>query len=78
MDRPATRTSPTWAARTGDDPQRRRLAAAAGAQEGEELARRHDEVDVVDRGDVAEALDDVAQLDVGGGRARAGGGHRRD
>ena len=42
----------------GDHPQRRRLAAAARAEHREELALGDVEVDVVDGGEVAEALDD--------------------
>ena len=49
---------------TGDDAQQRRLAATAGADEGDELARGDIHRDVVHRGDVAEGLDDAlkAQL----------------
>ena len=47
-----------------DHPQRRRLAAAGRAEQGEELARVHREVDVVDRDELPEALRDAAQRDV--------------
>jgi hypothetical protein len=45
--------------------QRRRLAAAAGAEQGEELARRQLEAQLVDGDDLAEALGDRIQLDAG-------------
>ena len=47
-----------------DHPQRRGLAAAGRPQEREELAVLDIEVDVVDGGAVAEALDDVHEMDV--------------
>src|SRR6185436_9504289 len=49
----------------GDHPQRGRLAAAAGAQQREELAARQLEAEVVDGQERVEALADSAQLDAG-------------
>ena len=51
----------------GDHPQRRRLAAAARAEQREELALADREAELVDGGEVAEALGDLAQLDAGAG-----------
>ena len=48
----------------GDHPQRRGLAAAGRAEQREELARLHLEVDVVDRDQVTVALGDPTQDDV--------------
>ena len=50
----------------GDHPQRRRLAAAARTQQGEELPLRQLQVDVVDRGKLVEALGHASQLDARG------------
>ncbi len=47
----------------GDDPQRRRLARARGAQQREELARLDVEVQALERDDRTMGLDDVAQAD---------------
>ena len=49
----------------GDHPHQRGLAAARGAEEGEELALVDDEREVVDGDEIAEALGDVAELDEG-------------
>ena len=49
----------------GDHPQGRRLAAARGAEQGEELAAGELEVEVVDGDEVAEALRDPFQPDAG-------------
>jgi hypothetical protein len=48
----------------GDHPQRRRLAAAGRAEQREELAGLHLEVDVIDRDEVAVSLRHAAQDDV--------------
>ncbi len=48
----------------GDHPEQRRLAAARGADEDHELAVADREVDAVDHLGRAEALDDLAQLEV--------------
>ena len=50
----------------GDQPQRRGLAAARRAEQGEELAPPDLERDVVDRDGVPEALDDVVDADLDG------------
>ena len=55
-----------------DDPQQRRLAAAAGAEQGDERPRLDPQRHVVEGGRRAEALDDP--LDDDGGVARLGGG----
>ena len=47
----------------GDDAQQRRLARAGGAEQGHELAGPDAEIDAVERGEIAEALDDAFQLD---------------
>ena len=47
----------------GDGAQRGRLAAAGGAEEGEELALLDVDVDIVQRGEVPELDDDVVELD---------------
>ena len=47
-----------------EEPQERRLAAARGAEEREELAVANGEVGPVHRGDGAEALDDAADRDL--------------
>ena len=49
----------------GQRPERRGLAAAGGAKEGEELALLDVDVDVVQRGEIAELDDDVIELDHG-------------
>ena len=49
-----------------DHPERRRLAAARGAEQGEEPAVVDREGEIVDRDDVVETLGDVLQPDVGG------------
>ena len=54
-----------------DHAERRGLAAAGGPEQAHHLAGFHVEVDVVDRGERAEVLAEVAQLDVGHGRATA-------
>ena len=59
---------------SGDHPQRGRLAAAARAQQGEELPFPDRQAEVVDRREVAELLGDVAQLDAGLAVARLIGG----
>ena len=62
-----------------DHAQRRGLAAAGGAEEGDELARCYVEADAVDGGDVlapvGEDLRDFAQLEVAGGRGVVDGAH---
>jgi len=50
----------------GDQPQGGGLAAAGRAEQGEELAAGHGQVDVVDR-DLAELLGQPAQLDASSG-----------
>ena len=50
----------------GDDAQEARLAGAGGAEEGHELAVGHLQADVVHRGERAEGLRDVADLDAHG------------
>ena len=47
----------------GDHAQRRRLPGAVGAEEAEQLALRHFEVDAVDRGEAAVPLGEVCELD---------------
>jgi hypothetical protein len=47
----------------GDHPQRRRLAAAARAEHGEELSVPDIEVRLPDRDDVSEALTDALEAD---------------
>ena len=54
-----------------DHAERRGLAAAGRPEQAHHLAGFHVEVDVVDRGERAEVLGEVAQLDVGHGRATA-------
>jgi hypothetical protein len=53
----------------GDQPQGGRLAAARGAEEGEELAAGHLQVDAVDGGDVLEPLDQPDQPDLASAHA---------
>ena len=48
----------------GEQPQRRRLAAPRRAEQREELAPAHGEVDAVDGRDRTEALDDADQFGV--------------
>ena len=55
----------------GNHAERRGLAAARRTQQAHHLAGFDVEVDVVDRGERAEVLAQVAQLDVGHGRATA-------
>ena len=55
----------------GNHAQRRGLAAARRTQQAHHLAGFDVEVDVVDRGERAEVLAQVAQLDIGHGRATA-------
>src|SRR5215210_2612916 len=57
----------------GDDPEERRLAAARGADQGDELARLHVEIDPVEREHVPslEALREVLHEDGGGVGAHA-------
>ena len=62
----------------GDQPQRRRLARAGGAEQREELALGDVEVDAVDGGEVAVALGQAAQADVGQRAARVDGVARFD
>jgi hypothetical protein len=50
----------------GDDAQQRRLAAARGAEEADELAAGDAQVDVLQRRESAEGLADVAQFEVAG------------
>ena len=50
----------------GQQAQERRLAAAGGTEERQELAGAHGEADVVDGGEIPEALGDAADLDHGG------------
>jgi hypothetical protein len=50
----------------GDEPEGRRLAAAGRAEEREELAVAHGQVDRVDRDDLVEPLRHPAELDVEG------------
>ena len=52
-----------------DQPESRRLAAARGTEERQELARVDFEVDRVDRDDVTEALRDPYELDIRGSLA---------
>ena len=59
QDAPARR-----ALEAGDHPQRRRLPAAGRAEQREELARRHVEVDAVDRDVVAELLAQLLEPDL--------------
>ena len=47
----------------GDGAQGGGLAAAGGAQEGEELAFLHVDVDIMERGELVEFYDDVFQFD---------------
>src|SRR5690606_6464277 len=47
----------------GHHAQRRRLAGAVGAEEAEELATRHDEVDALHGGEIAVALHELVDLD---------------
>jgi hypothetical protein len=54
-----------------DHPQRRRLAAARRAEQGEEAAALDLEREVVDGDDVVEALSDVVEPDVGDRRRPA-------
>src|SRR5690606_9897524 len=58
----------------GHAAQQRRLAAAGGAQDGEELAGVQLQGDLVERGDVAEPLAHADDLDGVRGRAGLGGG----
>src|SRR5215210_400905 len=51
-----------------DHAQRRRLAAAGRAEQGEEAAALHLQAQVVDRDDVVEPLGDVDEPDVGNRR----------
>jgi hypothetical protein len=51
----------------GDQPQRRRLAAAAWAEQGADRALGDVEVEAVDRDDVSERLAQPAQAQAGGG-----------
>ncbi len=55
---------------SGDEAEEGGLAAAGGAEEGEELAGGDGEADVVEGGDGAEAAGQVAGLDGGGGGRR--------
>ena len=48
-----------------DHPQRRRLAAARGAEQREEVAALDRERELVDGGHLAEALGDILEMDVG-------------
>jgi len=52
----------------GDQPERRRLAGAGRAQQGEELAGGNLEIDPVDRDDVAVRLADAGEPDIDFGR----------
>ena len=56
----------------GDDAQRRRLAGAGGAEEGEELAGGDAEVDALQRAEAAVVLDDAFEEDLAGGSLIAG------
>ena len=47
----------------GDDPQRRRLAAAARSEQGDELAGVNLEVEIVERDDIAEGTTKPTKLD---------------
>jgi hypothetical protein len=53
----------------GHQPQGGRLAAARGAEQGEELAAGHVQVDAVDGGDVLEPLDQPDQPDLASAHA---------
>jgi len=52
-------------------PQQRGLAAAGGAEEADELAPVNIDVDVVEGGEVAEALREVADAKIGRGHGRS-------
>ena len=60
----------------GDRHQRRRLAGAAEAEQGDELARRDVERDIVDRDEIAVALAEMADLDGGAGHALSPAAHQ--
>src|SRR4029453_5879150 len=53
----------------GDQPQGGRLATPRGAEQGEELAPWHLQVDAVNGGDVLESLDQPDQLDLASAHA---------
>lgn len=61
----------------GDDPQERRLAAARGAEQGDELARRDVEADVVQDRDPVEGLLEVAYFDAHAALRSSGARPRR-
>jgi hypothetical protein len=65
VDRPAVEADLALARRVdaGEQEQRRRLAAAGGAEEGDELAVRDREAHAVDRDDLAPALAHPLKLD---------------
>ena len=52
----------------GDDPQQRRLAAAGWPEERDEAAVRYVERDPIECGELAEALDDAGEREIGIGR----------
>src|SRR5262249_22682765 len=58
-----------WLLETGDEAQRRRLAAARWAEQGMKGAAAHRKSDAVDRDELTVALRDLRKFDVrGGGR----------
>ena len=64
MDSPAISMTPSSGVlEAGDEAQRRRLAAAAGAEQRDRLAGADGEAHPVDRRGRPEPLDDVAELD---------------
>ena len=61
----------------GERAQRRGLAAARGAEQRDQLARRQIERQAVERADLAEAATQLDELDAHAGARRAGAGHGR-
>ena len=59
----------------GDHPQQGRFAAAAGAEQGEELAAADRQGHAVDGRDGVETLGDAVDLDAEFGRRHGGGAH---
>jgi hypothetical protein len=57
---------------SGDQAQRRRLAAARGAEQGEERSGRDRQIEVLDRGESREPLRDADELEVRSGLREAG------
>ena len=78
MSRPAWRIVPVvCTSRPGDGAQQRRLSAARRAEERHELAALDVEVDVLERGERAEALREAADLQIGLRRSPLLREHRR-